>query len=368
MIVEVGTLVTPRGVVENARLEVEGSGSLYLETVVAPGFSDAHAHPQVVDVGEGRWSNSYEWMQGRRLRVDEAALRADIELSARLAQATLLRALLEGVTFIALVGRGEANALAYRRLQAKPRVLIMPTILDRLRGWPSTWAATNLLLELSYLDGSLPLGLFVHSLGGVSPKALRAAYVAARSLGVPFGIHLNEGVEELEALASLLGLREGEDSGIVAVHCIVGRGFRSYGIRVVHCPLSNLRLYGRTLSDPDLADALGSDWPLLLGSALSTYRAAVSIHGRERRLALLRRATVGGYEVYGIPWEGDWAGFDEPLSSVLDGGCAPSFVSVGGRLVVEEGAVRGLGLTRSDVDRMVGELVKLALERYPADG
>ena len=267
MIVEVGTLLTPSGVREGARLEVEGEGSLYLETVVAPGFSDAHAHPQVVDVGEGTWSNSYEWMRRRRLRVDEAALRADVELSSRLAAAAMLRALLEGVTLMVLVGRAEANALAYRRLSAKPRVVVMPTVIDTMRGWPTSWNVTATLLALSKLDGGPPVGIFAHSVGNLSPKALRAAYFTARSFGIPFGIHLNEGVDELDQLVSVLGLREGEDSGIVAVHCIVERDFRRFGIRVVHCPLSNLRLYGRTLRDASKVDALGSDWPLLLGSA-----------------------------------------------------------------------------------------------------
>ncbi|MEM1522466.1 MAG: hypothetical protein QXU69_05540, partial [Thermofilaceae archaeon] len=163
MDVEVGTLLTPEGVRERARLKLGGAGSLYVETAIAPGFADAHAHPQVVDVGEGLWSNSYEWMSKRRLRVDEAALRADIDLSSRLAEASMLRALLEGVTLMALVGRAEANLLAYRRMPVKPRVVVMPTILDVIRGWPTTWSAANLVISLSHLDSRVPMGLFVHS-------------------------------------------------------------------------------------------------------------------------------------------------------------------------------------------------------------
>ncbi|MEM3942752.1 MAG: hypothetical protein QXJ59_01595 [Thermofilaceae archaeon] len=367
MNVEAGTLLTPEGVRERARLKLEGAGSLYVETVIAPGFADAHAHPQVVDVGEGLWSNSYEWMSKRRLRVDEAALRADIDLSSRLAEASMLRALLEGVTLMALVGRAEANLLAYRRMPVKPRVVVMPTILDVMRGWPTTWSAANLVISLSHLDSRVPMGLFVHSLGGVSSKALRAAYVTARSFNLPFGLHLNEGLDELHQLVTLLGLREGEDSGIIAVHCIVDGDFERYGIRVVHCPLSNLRLYGRTLADPTKVDALGSDWPLLLGSALSTYRGAVRVHGKEHASLLLAKATWGGYEVYGVPWSGDWVGFDEPLERVLKGEAEPSFVAVAGRIVVEERRLLGYGYDRSDVDRLVDELVKLAIEKHPAE-
>lgn len=367
MDVEAGTLLTPSGVKERVTLKLEGEGSLHVETVIAPGFSDAHAHPQVVDVGEGVWSNSYEWMSKRKLKVDEAALRADIELSSKLAEVSMLRALLEGVTLIALVGRAEANILAYRRMPVKPRIVVMPTILDAMRGWPTTWNATTLVVSLSHLDSRVPMGLFVHSLGSVSSKALRAAYVTARSFNLPFGLHLNEGLDELHNLVTLLGLRDGEDSGVTAVHCIVDGDFKRYGIRVVHCPLSNLRLYGRTLTDPTKVDALGSDWPLLLGSALSAYGAAVKIHGEKHALLLLEKATLGGYEVYKVPWSGDWVGFDEPLEKVLEGSCRPTFVAVDSALVVNEREIRGYGFTCTEVDRLVEELVKLSVEKHPAE-
>lgn len=366
MEVEVGTLFTPEGVFENAKLRFKGEGSLYAETALSPGFSDAHAHPQVVDYGGGRWSNSYEWMAKRRLRVDEAALRADIELSSRLAEVALLRELLEGATLVAVVGRAEANVAAYRRLRSKPRVVVLPTILESARGWPSAWNALNLLLHLASLDGTVPVGLFVHSLGHVSRSSLKSAYEASRALRVPFALHLSEGVDELPELVSLLGLREGEDSGIVAVHCISGSGYKRYGIRVVHCPLSNLTLYGRTLSDLSEVDALGSDWPLLLGGPLATYRAALEVHGRGKALTLLSKATAGGYRVYGLCWEGDAVLFDERFERVLEGLALPRFVAVRGELVVAEGRVVGSGETLADVERRARELVRVAEELYPA--
>lgn len=366
MEVEVGTLFTPKGVFENARLILKGEGSLYVETALVPGFSDAHAHPQVVDYGGGRWSNAYEWMAGRKLKVDEAALRADIELSSKLAAAAMLRELLDGVTMVAAVGRGEANLRAHRRLPAKPRLVVLPTILESAWGWLNAWSAINVVLSLASLDGTVAVGLFVHSLGHVSPESLKSAHEAAKALGVPFGLHLSEGVDELAKLASLLNLKEGEDSGVVAVHCISGSGFKRYGIRVVHCPLSNLVLYGRTLNDVSEVDALGSDWPLLLGSALAAYKAAVEIHGREKAATLLEKATVGGYRVYNIGWEGDAALFDEPLERVAEGSATPKFVAVRGELAVEEGEVVGSGVTRKDVDKAVCELIKMAEELYPA--
>jgi len=366
MEVEVGALFTPKGVFENVRLRLRGEGSFYAESALVPGFSDAHAHPQVVDYGGGRWRNSYEWMAGRRLRVDEAALRADMELSARLAAAAMLRELLDGVTMVAMVGRGEANFAAYRRLPVKPRIALLPTILESSRGWLNAWDAIDLLITLSSLDGAVPVGLFVHSLGHVSRESLKAAYEAARVLEVPFALHLSEGVDELPQLVKALGLREGEDSGVVAVHCISGSGYKRYGVRVVHCPLSNLTLYGRTLSDVGEVDALGSDWPLLLGSALAAYRAAVEVHGMEKALLLLEKATIGGYRLFGLDWRGDAAFFDEPLGRVVEGSAAPRFVAVRGELAVVEGELVGLGKTRADVEREVRELIKLAEEAYPA--
>jgi len=363
--VEAGTLVTPNGVEEGVLLKLEGRGSIYGETVLIPGFADAHAHPQVVDVGRGLWRNSYEWMRGRRLRVDEASLRADIELSSRLAAAAMLRGLLEGVTLMAMVGRGDANLLAYRRLPVKPRLVLMPTVMDLHAGWPSTWGALSLVLSLSSLDGSVPLGLFVHSLGHVTIDSLRTAYSLARRMSMPFGIHLSEGVDELGRLVSILGLREGVDSGIIAVHCISGSGYERYGIRVVHCPYSNMVLYGRTLRSLRHVDALGSDWPLLLGSALSAYRVAVKVHGRDKARLLLDRATAGGYRLFRLDWSGDLVVFDEPLERVLEGVGTPRLVAVEGRVVVEEGELVGLGLSRRDVDRMVVQLVGEALERHP---
>ncbi len=366
MEIEAGTLVTPRGVTESARMKLRGKGSLYGETVVTPGFSDAHAHPQVIDAGEGRWSNAYEWIRNRRLKVDEAALRADLDLSSKLAAASMLRSLLDGVTLMALVGRGDANVLAYRKLPVKPRVVVMPTIMDLQAGWPDAWRVTSLLLSVSALDGAIPLGFFIHSIGCVTPESLRAAYSAAKELGVPFSIHLSEGIDELPTLVSLLNLRKGEDSKIIGVHCISGSGYKEYGIRVVHCPLSNLRLYGKTIGRPGEVDAVGSDWPLLLGSAAAAYKAAVKVHGRGWASYLLSKSTVGGYELFGIGWEGDVLVFDEPLEKVLEGSVSPRFVLVKGEVAVEEGRLVKLDLGKDEVDKKVRELIKEAVENYPA--
>ncbi|MEB3846643.1 MAG: hypothetical protein GSR74_01550, partial [Desulfurococcales archaeon] len=112
---------------------------IFFETVILPGFSDTHAHPQVIDAGlsPGRialWSNSYEWLETRRLAVDEAMVRRDLGLSARLAELALKRMALEGVTLAAFTGVLEANLKARLRVSPGPRLVLLPTLMDR-EGW-----------------------------------------------------------------------------------------------------------------------------------------------------------------------------------------------------------------------------------------
>ena len=279
----------------------------------------------------------------------------------------MLRSLLDGVTLMAMVGRGDANVLAYKRLPVKPRIVVMPTVMDLRAGWPDAWGAMSLVMSISTLNGTIPLGFFVHSLGHTTPQSIKAAYSMARRLNAPFGLHLSEGVDELPFLVRLLGLREGEDSNVIAVHCIVGRGYHRYGIRVVHCPLSNMVLYGKTLRNPSMIDAIGSDWPLLLGSAFSSFHVAVKVHGREWARSLLSKATEGGYKLFRVSGvNSDYVMFDESLEKVIEGRCRPRFVVVRGEVAVREGVLEKLNLDKHDVDRLIVKLVREVAERYPA--
>lgn len=366
MIVEVGTAVTPRGVLEGLTLEFRGAGSFYAETALIPGFSDAHAHPQVVDYGSGgKWSNAYEWLTHRRLKVDEAKLRADTEFSARLALLAMWRSLLEGCTMIAMVGSYYANLRAVETAGVRPRAVVMPTLLEAAPGW---WSLRDLLGSydtLARLDGYVRPGVFVHSVRLVRTETLKRAYALFRKAGLPFSLHLSEGVPELEELARALGLKRGEDSRIVAVHCCENEDYAAYGVRVVHCPSSNLLLYGKTLSRVELVSALGSDWPLLLGGVYSAYKEAVKYHGRQHAWRLIRAATIGGYEIYGLPWKGDAVFFDDSLEKVIEGlASPPKYVAVGGEFVVTEGELAEVGLSLSDVERLSQRAVKEALEKY----
>jgi len=367
MIIEVGTAITPTGMLENVVIKARGRGSLYAETAVIPGFADAHAHPQVIDYGGGRWRNAYEWIEHRRLSVDEASLRADVELSGRLAKLALWRGLLEGTTLMAIVGSYHANLNAVVETEDRPRVVLMPTILERGGGW---WGLGDLLLRaesLFSLDGYVRPGLFLHSIRLVRPETLREAYRIAENLGLPLALHLSEGVPELDVLVKMLGLRKGSNSRVVAVHCQEDEDYKAYGIWVIHCPVSNLLLYGRTLRRVEQVDALGSDWPLLLGSVYGAYRTAVAYHGRAWSSRLFRAATVGGYEVYGVDWRGDAALFDEGAKKVLEGRASrPSFVLVRGAPVVREGELASSGLSHREVVSAICAAIREAREKHPA--
>ena len=359
-VLEAGILVTPRGVREGVEIPVRGVHDLYFDVVVAPGLSDAHAHPQVVDAGRSPpsgWRDAYEWLEKRRLRVDEASLRKDVEAAAGLARATLMLSVLDGVTLTALTGSFQANLKAVDSLGKGPRTVFTPTVMDR-DGWSTPQrVAAQYLAHLSRWDGYYRVGLFLHSLRRAGPEMTVSSYKVARSLGLTLALHLSEGVDEADELAGLLG----DTEGVVAVHCIEApEKCRRLGLRVVHCPASNLYLYRRTLRRLDHFDALGSDWPLLTGTLLDTLRLAAGIHGPSARL--LAKATLGGYRVFGVDWRGDYAAFTGSLRRVLRGEARPAYVFVKGEPVVEEGLFNGL--SRRDAERLAEEQVKLALERH----
>uniref|UniRef100_A0A7C3WSJ9 Amidohydrolase n=1 Tax=Thermofilum pendens TaxID=2269 RepID=A0A7C3WSJ9_THEPE len=361
-VIEVGELLDHGTLRRNVRIEYEGGEDLYFESAVSPGFSDAHAHPQVVDVGEGgRWANSYEWLSSRRLRVDEGAIRRDTELSAALAEVALLLSLLDGVTLVSMTGSLHGNLRAISRLKQLPRVVLLPTVMESA-GWSrpeSVYAAYA--ANPAMWDGYFGIGYFAHSLRRTPPEFLRASHRIALRLNLPFAMHLSEGVDEAEDLVRVLG---GEVSNVIAVHCISSPGkCREYGFRVIHCPTSNLYLYGYTLGSLSFFDALGSDWPLVTGTLRRAYTDAVRIHGPS--LELLTKATAGGYRVMGVKGRGDAVFFDEPLEKVARGEAEPKLVLVGGRVLVREGLMEGLSLSRQDLLKMKEERVRLAFEKYP---
>ena len=339
-----------------------GRGSYYFETVVYPGFADAHAHPQVVDYGRGQWRDSVEWIRNRELEVDEGSLRRDVELSKKLAKAAMLKSLLEGTTLIAVVGSYRANIEAALELDSRPRTVVMPTLYEQ-SGWQRLWEVLGELKRLARVAEryNVKLGLFCHSVEFTSREELLESYRIAQNNGLVLGLHLSEGRRELGELRRILGL-PGRRS-IVGIHCLMDEDYRSAGVRVVSCPASNLVLYGRTRERLVDVDALGTDWPLLLGGVVEQHGLLVEL-GVDP-LESLEKATAGGYRVYGVDFDGDFVAYDEKVGKVLGGKCGrPAYVFVDWRPLVVEGV---LGSLEGDhVEKVVRGLVREAIDRHPA--
>ena len=365
-VVEADEAVVYGRIVEGFRAPAPVSGHYRL--LVIPGFSDGHMHPQVVDAGlvpGRRWRDSYDWLENRVLRVDEASLRADLELSSRLARLVFMRSLLEGVTMVAVTGRLEANVRAWLGLRAKPRAVFLPTVMDR-RGWPSVEEVAAGADRLSRLleDGVARIGVFVHSLRTARPETARKGLALAASLRTVLGLHLSEGVREAGLLRRVLGWGP-YPVPIAAVHCTEDEELPP-GVYCVSCPLSNLVLYGRTRRSLAGVHAFGSDWPLLLGTVASHLKTITRAFGSNYE-AIMWRATVGGYRVYGMPSQGDFVAYDSSLRDLLSGRAKPRLVVVNGAVAVDEGVIVGEGYTLPEVESMIRDAVREALEKHPAE-
>ncbi len=350
-------------IVENLRLP--SPVDAYFKTIILPGFSDAHAHPQVVDGGVvgGPWRNSYEWIESRRLAVDEAAIRSDLDLASRLTVAVLKRALLEGTTLIALTGALEANIRAFLMLKVRPRVVFLPTVMSK-KGWPSLGQALEAARRVSMFldDGSARVGVFLHSIKYAGSDAVREALVSAASKGFIVGMHLSEGVPESGRLKVILKGQK-VPGRVVAVHCISDDP-QGLGLRCAACPATNLILYRRTRKTLKGITSFGSDWPLLIGT-VPRHLGIIKGVWRRRLEEILAKATLGGYRDYGMPYSGDLVAFDVSLEKVLEGSALPRLVMVGWNVVVNEGELLD-GESYSDVLKEIRNLVFEALEKHPS--
>jgi len=364
-VLEAGLAVVHGRIVEGLQLPFVRDE--YYETVIVPGFSDAHMHPQVIDAGliPGRvWDNSYTWIEERRLRVDEASLRADVELSAQLALATYKRALLEGVTLVAVTGNVLANAMAWLAMKIPPRAVFLSTIMRR-RGWPTLQRVEPLLRRLrgQLNDGMARVGVFIHSIRLAGSDQLRQAVVRAREYGGIVGLHLSEGVPEASEYARItkgapLGVR------VVAVHCLSEEDPGQHGLLCASCPATNLILYKRTRSSLSGVTSFGSDWPLLIGTVARHLPLIARVHHNYVE-GVLRRMTIGGYRDYGMPHAGDLVAYDVSLSRLLSEFREPKLVLASGRVAVNEGVLVETGESLRDVEKSIASLVGEAMERHP---
>lgn len=361
---EAGVGVVHGRIVEGLRIPFHTDA--YYETVLIPGFSDTHAHPQVIDAGldsqSSYWRSSYEWIEERRLHIDEVMVRQDVGVATRLAELALKRAILEGVTMIAFTGVLEANLKARLRFPSGPRMVLLPTLMDK-RGW-STPGDVSLLYEKysKYIsDSLLKIGVFVHSLRWAGPATFQGAVELASRARMPLGLHLSEGVGEAEEFKSRMAGVE-RPPRIIAVHCIEDDP-GEFGLRCSSCPASNMLLYNRTRGSLKGTTSFGSDWPHLIGSVTRHLGLILKVYSG-RLSEVLRRITTGGYQDYGVPHHGDLAAYDAPLDRVLTGKPLPRLVLVSGGIVVDEGVLQGTGESLRDVEKETLELSKYIAEVY----
>jgi len=337
----------------------------FIKTIITPGFADAHAHPQVIDVGEKRrYKNSYEWIKKRNLKIDEKGIREDPDVSGKLATATMFLSIFDGVTLIAMTGSIQGNVIALRNSQVHPKVVLQPTILDR-KGWLSPHEYLFMLQSFLAESRDVHIGLFLHSLGLASLDTVRTTIRIAKEKGLLMTMHLSEGVYESQTMFELALMNEFDaKSQLIAVHCFTEPGNCKKLFRgVVSCPTSNLYLYGKTIRSPRNYDALGSDWPLVTGTLRTTLSQAYIISER-KTLDILIRATIGGYEIYGVEWRGDAILFDSKLDKILENpNEKPKYVFLNGREVISEGTVNG-SFDYSYVEKIKEEAVRQAYEKY----
>ncbi|MEM0197425.1 MAG: hypothetical protein QXK13_00640 [Fervidicoccaceae archaeon] len=359
---EIEELFQGRKVITEATFCLPGKASGSFRSAISPGLSDAHAHPQVIDVGEkGIWRDSYEWISRRKLRIREGDLRKDPILSSKLASIALKLSALDGVTLIALTGSIYGNILAIRKESLRPRTILFPTVMDR-EGWISLEEARTIFGSHANLDGgTIKLGIFLHSLGFTRREAVKEAILLSRKSNLPVALHLSEGKKEAFKLKEMLGENTG---GLIAVHCLEEpKECRELGLKIVSCPLSNIYLYGRTLTSPDLFDALGSDWPLITGTMRDVLSISTSLFGFSEQL--LGKATLGGYELFSIPASNDISLYDESLIDVASGRARPKMVLVNGRETVVEGKLDGID--REEVEKEAREVIEEAFSLYGSD-
>ncbi|MCE4600580.1 MAG: hypothetical protein F7C38_03335 [Desulfurococcales archaeon] len=301
-------------------------------------------------------------MDERRLHVDEVMLRQDIGLSARLAELALKRAVLEGVTLIAFTGVLEANLKARLRFPGGPRLVLLPTSMDRA-GWMKPAEVLHLYNKYyNYLEDSLlRIGIFVHSLRWASRSTFREALVLASNTGMPLGLHLSEGISEKSEFVARVS-EAPRLPRIIAVHCIEDNP-REMGIRCSSCPGSNMILYGRSRTSLEGVTSFGSDWPHLIGT-VSRHIGLILRLFPARLGSVLYRITTGGYIDYGVQHNGDLVAYDSPLEDVITGRVLPRMVMVAGNIVVDESVIPDTGESLSDVEREVREVSKYASEVY----
>ncbi len=238
----------------------------------------------------------------------------------------------------------------------------------------------------------------------LDPGELREVIAAARRMGIRLHSHLSESTDYVDFCLSVHGKRPvhwlaehdwlGDDvwfAHLVHLDDDEVRILASTGTGMAHCPQSNCRL-GSGIAPADAMARLGgavslgvdgaasneaADMLCEMHSAWHTHR-AVKGAGAVTAEDVVHWATAGGARVLGMPHVGTLAvgqqadiaifhldeprhfGMHDPLiAPVTCGGSAKlRYLLIGGRIVVEDGAIPGLDLQKlkSDAARVVTRL------------
>jgi guanine deaminase len=371
MVAKVETFVAiDKKVFHDIEIPIKDNNEYFFKTVISPGFSDAHAHPHVIEKNCGRkkWKNMRDWFNNRRTKINEISLRKDMEICIKLSKLTLYKALLEGTTLIALVSSNPyANSLAFQSMKNKPRTIILPTI-SNLKGMNKSFKEIKTFLEeiekIKKISELINYGLFIHSLSFINLNDFIESAKWCYEKNKPFALHLSEGFKELGNLREKIRNIK-HPNPIIGVHCTENENYHRFEVKTVNCPLSNLLIYGKTQRNFNQIDCLGTDWPLVIGGIDKQLKELIKIHGKEKIKKIFEKATIGGYELYGMPYDGDFIAFNTSFENILKGKIIhPSYVFINYSPVVKNGKIIGLNLSYKDILNNIEKTIKIAHEKY----
>ena len=319
-----------------------GEGERYPESVVLPGFVNAHSHLEyAVYGGFGDGLSFAPWILLHVERKSRIGIEEMVAI-ARLGAAECLRSGITTVGDCSFSGAA-ASACAELGLQAIVYLEVFGTDASALGGR----FAENRERIGDDLSDRVRLGVSPHAPYTCSPEL----YEACLELGLPVATHLNESADELrwlhdgsgpwEGFADILPPPLGESgiralarrdllsSHVVAAHCVKVDGdeiamLAESGVAIVHCPRSNAVLGCGIAPLADLRAAglrvgVGTDSPASAPSfdMFEELRAAMlSARAREERPDALTAAdafelaTLGGARALGL---------DDEIGSIVPG-------------------------------------------------
>jgi 5-methylthioadenosine/S-adenosylhomocysteine deaminase len=258
-----------------ARERLDAQGGLVL-----PGLVNTHSHaPMVWFRGLADDLPLEQWLTEFIFPAERGWLDADkVYWGAQLAAAEMIRG---GITSVADGYFFEA-AVRQALADAGLRAVVAQGVVDfPAPGVPDP--ARNLEVAGQFLDSRadypdrLTSAVFCHSPYTCGPETLKKAKDLTRALGAPFFLHLAETREEVAALKRRTGLSPGEyldrlnllDNLTVAVHGVwlepADQELLAHrGVKVSHCPESNLKLAAGVAPIPELIElgvtvGLGTD-------------------------------------------------------------------------------------------------------------